>query len=60
MDGDSNNGHVWQDREVRFDVPFAQLKPRKGEVEVDSINAVEDTKGFVSGVSGRYVCFLLT
>lgn len=36
---------VWQDREIRFDVPFALLKPRRGEVEVDSINSVEDTKG---------------
>ena len=36
---------IWQDREIRFDVPFAQLKPRRGEVEIDSINSVEDTKG---------------
>ena len=36
---------VWQDREIRFDVPFALLKPRRGEVEIDSINSVEDTKG---------------
>lgn len=37
--------YVWQDREIRFDVPFAQLKPRRGEQEIDSINSVEDTKG---------------
>lgn len=37
--------YVWQDREIRFDVPFSQLQPRKGEIEIDSINAVEDTKG---------------
>jgi len=36
---------VWQDREIRFDVGFALMKPRKGEVEIDSINSVEDTKG---------------
>lgn len=36
---------VWQDREIRFDVPFVQLKPRRGEQEIDSINSVEDTKG---------------
>jgi len=36
---------VWQDREIRFDVPFALLNPRRGEVEIDTINAVEDTKG---------------
>ncbi len=43
----SNNGddYIWQDREIRFDIPFAFLKPRKGEYEIDSINAVEDTKG---------------
>jgi len=36
---------VWQDREIRFDVPVVQLRPRKGEIVVDSINSVEDTKG---------------
>lgn len=36
---------IWQDREIRFDVPFSQLRPRRGEVEIDSINSVEDTKG---------------
>ncbi len=37
--------YVWQDREIRFDIPFASLKCRKGEYEIDSINSVEDTKG---------------
>lgn len=37
--------YIWQDREIRFDVPFNQLKPRRGEFEIDSINSVEDTKG---------------
>jgi hypothetical protein len=37
--------YVWQDREIRFDVPFGQLKPRKGEFEIDNINSIEDTKG---------------
>lgn len=36
---------IWQDREIRFDIPVAQLQPRKGEFVVDSINQVEDTKG---------------
>lgn len=36
---------VWQDREVRFDSPPEQMKCRKGEVAIDSINSVEDTKG---------------
>lgn len=37
--------YIWQDREIRFDVPLSQLKPRQGEVEIDSINSVEDTQG---------------
>lgn len=36
---------VWQDREVLFDLPSAQMQCRKGEVVIDSINSVEDTKG---------------
>ena len=36
---------VWQDREIRFDGHPRDLKYRKGEVEIDSINSVEDTKG---------------
>lgn len=36
---------IWQDREIRFDIPVSQLQPRKGEQIVDSINQVEDTKG---------------
>ena len=35
----------WEDREVRFDVPSRELAWRVGEKEIDSINAVEDTKG---------------
>ncbi|CAN0410169.1 unnamed protein product [Ascophyllum nodosum] len=36
---------VWQDREVRFDSLPGQLRCQKGEVTIDSINSVEDTKG---------------
>lgn len=36
---------VWQDREIRFDVQPTALELRRGEVEIDSINSVEDTKG---------------
>ena len=36
---------VWQDRELRFDVPRSALACRRGEFEIDSINSVEDTKG---------------
>jgi Bardet-Biedl syndrome 5 protein len=37
--------YLWQDREIRFDVPMSALALRPGEVEIDSINSVEDTKG---------------
>lgn len=36
---------VWQDREIRFDSPLPHLGMRKGEFCVDSIDAIEDTKG---------------
>jgi Bardet-Biedl syndrome 5 protein len=36
---------TWQDREIRFDISAAQMELRKGEVAIDSINSVEDTKG---------------
>jgi len=36
---------IWQDREIRFDVPVAALDMRRGEFLVDSMNSVEDTKG---------------
>lgn len=45
---------VWQDRELRFDNLPTALQCRKGEVVIDSINAVEDTKGN-NGERGAYV-----
>eukprot|EP01029_Cantina_marsupialis_P014370 TRINITY_DN3173_c0_g1_i1.p1 TRINITY_DN3173_c0_g1~~TRINITY_DN3173_c0_g1_i1.p1 ORF type:complete len:352 (+),score=54.05 TRINITY_DN3173_c0_g1_i1:28-1056(+) len=36
---------IWQDREIHFDVKSSQMAPRKGEIVIDSINSVEDTKG---------------
>ena len=42
---DANDGSVWQDREIRFDVPLSQLACRKGEFEIDCMSSVEDTKG---------------
>lgn len=36
---------IWQLHEIRWDRPFRELRPRGGEVEIDSINSVEDTKG---------------
>ena len=36
---------VWQDRDIRFDTAPHYLDLRPGEVRIDSINSVEDTKG---------------
>ncbi|KAK3925737.1 Bardet-Biedl syndrome 5 protein-like protein [Frankliniella fusca] len=46
--------NVWEDKEVRFDVPLSQLKLRAGEKLIDRLDAVEDTKGN-DGVRGRLV-----
>ena len=45
---------VWQDREIRFDSPIEQLKIMNGEVIIDKLHNVEDTKGN-NGVPGRMV-----
>jgi hypothetical protein len=34
--------YIWQDREIRFDAKVGLLNPRKGEVQIDSINSVDD------------------
>ena len=36
---------IWQDRDIKFDSNPSLLSCRKGEVIIDSINSVEDTKG---------------
>lgn len=36
---------IWQDREIKFDQPPQVIKIRPGEIQIDSINSVEDTKG---------------
>jgi len=36
---------LWYDREIRFDVKFDQLELRRGEVLIDSMRSIEDTKG---------------
>ena len=36
---------LWQDREIRFDSHPSTLDLRSGEIEIDQINSVEDTKG---------------
>ena len=45
----------WQDREIRFDTPLSDLSLVKGEIEIDSINSVEDTKGN-NGEKGALNC----
>ena len=37
--------YIWQDRDIKFDSNPSLLTCRKGEVLIDSINSVEDTKG---------------
>mmetsp|Transcript_805 Transcript_805/g.1892 ORF Transcript_805/g.1892 Transcript_805/m.1892 type:complete len:349 (+) Transcript_805:281-1327(+) len=36
---------VWQDREIRFDMPLKDLELRRGEFQIDTMDSVEDTKG---------------
>jgi Bardet-Biedl syndrome 5 protein len=36
---------LWQDWEIRFDIPTRQLEFRKGEQLLDELSSVEDTKG---------------
>jgi len=36
---------LWEDRDVRFDVTMNQMKARSGEVIIDRLESVEDTKG---------------
>lgn len=36
---------LWEDRDVRFDIPPAQMSMRSGEVLIDRLDSVEDTKG---------------
>ena len=47
-------GFVWQDKEVRFDVATSALNPRRGEVVFETVTPVEDTKGN-QGKEGRLV-----
>jgi len=36
---------LWQDWEIRFDIPARQLELRRGEYLIDELGSVEDTKG---------------
>lgn len=55
-----DDDQIWQDREIRFDIPTHTLQPRKGETEIDSINSVEDTKGTVCIFSSQFfdICII--
>lgn len=67
----SETQFIWQDREIRFDVPlplvfylvlycnscyYSAMELRKGEILVDSIDSVEDTKGN----NGEQGCLTIT
>uniref|UniRef100_A0A3Q2R2X1 Bardet-Biedl syndrome 5 n=1 Tax=Fundulus heteroclitus TaxID=8078 RepID=A0A3Q2R2X1_FUNHE len=36
---------LWEDRDVRFDITAQQMKTRPGEVLIDCLDSIEDTKG---------------
>uniref|UniRef100_A0AAX7U934 BBSome complex member BBS5 PH domain-containing protein n=1 Tax=Astatotilapia calliptera TaxID=8154 RepID=A0AAX7U934_ASTCA len=36
---------LWEDRDVRFDITVQQMKTRPGEVLIDCLDSIEDTKG---------------
>lgn len=36
---------LWEDKEVRFDLPLSQLRMRTGEKIFDRLESIEDTKG---------------
>jgi len=44
--------NIWEHREVRFDILVSQMKMRPGEVLIDKLDSIEDTKGN-SGDRGR-------
>ncbi|QDZ18984.1 Bardet-Biedl syndrome 5 protein [Chloropicon primus] len=50
--GGSEDGVIWQDKEVRFDVAAASLNPGGGEVVYETMAPVEDHKGN-HGAPGR-------
>ncbi|XP_043679941.1 Bardet-Biedl syndrome 5 protein homolog isoform X2 [Vespula pensylvanica] len=45
---------MWQDKEIRFDVFYTQMQLRVGEIMVDKLDMIEDTKGN-SGDNGRLI-----
>uniref|UniRef100_A0A8C2YFJ8 Bardet-Biedl syndrome 5 protein homolog n=1 Tax=Coturnix japonica TaxID=93934 RepID=A0A8C2YFJ8_COTJA len=45
---------LWEDRDVRFDISPQQMKMRPGEVLIDCLESIEDTKGN-NGDRGSYL-----
>ncbi|XP_044765815.1 Bardet-Biedl syndrome 5 protein homolog [Coccinella septempunctata] len=45
---------IWEDKEVRFDIPFTEMRLRSGEKIIDCLEDIEDTKGN-AGDRGRLV-----
>ncbi|KHJ93634.1 hypothetical protein OESDEN_06449 [Oesophagostomum dentatum] len=46
MSGDKVNGdELWQDKDIRFDVDHRMLRLVPGEIQIDRMDMVEDTKG---------------
>ncbi|XP_067942594.1 Bardet-Biedl syndrome 5 protein homolog [Watersipora subatra] len=45
---------LWEDRQVRFDIPISAMQLRPGEKIIDRLEAIEDTKGN-NGDRGRLV-----
>ncbi|XP_028140363.1 Bardet-Biedl syndrome 5 protein homolog isoform X4 [Diabrotica virgifera virgifera] len=44
----------WEDKEVRFDIPYSKMKLINGEKVIDKLDNIEDTKGN-SGFRGRLI-----
>ncbi|XP_059248757.1 Bardet-Biedl syndrome 5 protein isoform X5 [Mustela nigripes] len=49
---------LWEDRDVRFDVSSQQMKTRPGEVLIDCLDSIEDTKGNNGDRAIGYNCIL--
>lgn len=45
---------TWEDKEIRFDIPFSEMRLKSGEKVVDRLDSVEDTKGN-AGDRGRLI-----
>lgn len=45
---------LWEDRDVRYDIPFNQLRTRAGENRIETLDFIEDTKANM-GSPGRMI-----